>query len=151
MISPEKSAASFLPATEAPSKRQVVVPQKQEADYAALISNEPKTKLKNILVAQLPPEGPRSPYFDLQARYKVKFTFEPFITVEGLPGKEFRKQRLTLNDFSGIIFTSRNSIDHFLRRIFEEKLIFLKAFVDWPTKALRNINFYQKDKVKKGL
>lgn len=35
--------------------------------------------------------------------------------MEGIPGKEFRKQRLTLNDFSGIIFTSRNSIDHFFR------------------------------------
>lgn len=116
MISPDKSAASFLPATpEPPSKRQVVVPAKPEVDYAALISKEPKTRIKNILVAQLPPEGPRSPYFDLQARYKVKFTFEPFITVEGVPGKEFRKQRLTLNDFSGIIFTSRNSIDHFFR------------------------------------
>lgn len=39
----------------------------------------------------------------------------PFIKVDGVPGKDFRKQRLTLNDFSGIIFTSRNSIDHFFR------------------------------------
>lgn len=115
MISPEKSAASFLPANELSSKKQTGVPGKQEIDFAALVSNEPKSRIKNILVAQNAPEGPRSPYFDLQARYKVKFTFEPFITVEGLPGKEFRKQRLTLNDFSGIIFTSRNSIDHFFR------------------------------------
>lgn len=45
----------------------------------------------------------------------MKFTFVPFIKVDGVPGKDFRKQRLTLNDFSGIIFTSRNSIDHFFR------------------------------------
>lgn len=66
-------------------------------------------------MAQTPPEGVKSPYYDLEAKYKVKFTFEPFITVEGVPGKEFRKQRITLNDYSGIIFTSRNAIDHFFR------------------------------------
>ena len=80
-----------------------------------MVSSEPKTKVKNILVAQSAPEGPKSPYFDLEAKYKVKFTFVPFIKVDGVPGKDFRKQRLTLNDFSGIIFTSRNSIDHFFR------------------------------------
>ncbi|MFN8321551.1 MAG: uroporphyrinogen-III synthase [Chitinophagales bacterium] len=41
--------------------------------------------------------------------------FTPFVKVEGIPGKEFRKQRISLNDFSGIIFTSRNAIDHFYR------------------------------------
>jgi uroporphyrinogen-III synthase len=35
--------------------------------------------------------------------------------VEGVAGKDFRKQRIVLNDYSGIIFTSRNSIDHFFR------------------------------------
>jgi uroporphyrinogen-III synthase len=45
----------------------------------------------------------------------VKISFVPFVKVEGVPGKDFRKQRITLNDYSGIIFTSRNSIDHFFR------------------------------------
>ncbi len=67
------------------------------------------------MVAQPAPEGPKSPYFDLAAAYKLKFTFYPFVRVEGVPGKEFRKQRIILNDYSGIIFTSRNAIDHFFR------------------------------------
>ncbi len=41
--------------------------------------------------------------------------FIPFISVEGVPGKEFRKQRIVLNEFSGVIFTSRNAVDHFFR------------------------------------
>jgi uroporphyrinogen-III synthase len=96
-------------------KIPVIIPQKPEKNYADLISREPKTKIKNILVAQPAPEGPKSPYFDLAAKYKVKFNFVPFVKVEGVPGKDFRKQRITLNDYSGIIFTSRNSIDHFFR------------------------------------
>ena len=88
---------------------------KNEKNYASFLSTDPKSKLKNILVAQPQPEGVKSPYFDLEAKYKVKFQFTPFVTVEGVSGKEFRKQRITLNDYSGIIFTSRNAIDHFFR------------------------------------
>ena len=120
MISPEKSAASFLHNTQTqaavpPSKFQIIIPHRPEKNYRELVSKEPATKLKRILVAQPKPEGLKSPYFDLAAKYKVKFDFVPFITVEGVPGKEFRKQRIVLNDYSGIIFTSRNSIDHFFR------------------------------------
>ena len=115
MISPEKSATSFLPKPVTPPKPQIIIPHRPEKNYADYISKAAKTKTKNILVAQPQPEGPKSPYFDLALKHKIKFTFQPFITVEGVPGKEFRKQRITLNDFSGIIFTSRNSIDHFYR------------------------------------
>lgn len=114
MISPEKSATSFSAKAVNP-KPQIIIPHRPEKNYAELISKAPKTKTKNILVAQPQPEGPKSPYFDLALKHKIKFTFQPFITVEGVPGKDFRKQRITLNDFSGIIFTSRNSIDHFFR------------------------------------
>lgn len=92
-----------------------ILKSKNEKNYSELISNEPKSRVKNILVAQPQPEGVKSPYFDLEVKYKVKFQFTPFVTVEGVPGKEFRKQRISLNDYSGIIFTSRNAIDHFFR------------------------------------
>ncbi len=114
MISPEKSATSFL-AKPVVVKPQIIIPHRPEKNFVEFISKDNKTKLKNILVAQPQPEGPKSPYYDLAAKYRVKFTFQPFITVEGVPGKDFRKQRIVLNDFSGIIFTSRNSIDHFFR------------------------------------
>ena len=92
-----------------------ILKSKNEKNYSELITVEAKPRLKNILVAQPQPEGVKSPYFDLEVKYKVKFQFTPFVTVEGVPGKEFRKQRITLNDYSGIIFTSRNAIDHFFR------------------------------------
>ncbi|MFN8299184.1 MAG: uroporphyrinogen-III synthase [Chitinophagales bacterium] len=116
VISPEKSAASFSTKPSTPSgKPQIIIPQRPEKNYPELLSKAPKTKIKHILVAQPKPEGPKSPYYDLETRFRVKCTFMPFITVEGVPGKDFRKQRITLNDYSGIIFTSRNAIDHFFR------------------------------------
>jgi uroporphyrinogen-III synthase len=98
-----------------PVRLSDILKSKNEKNYSEFLSIEPKTRLKNIIVAQPHPEGIKSPYFDLESKYKVKFQFTPFVTVEGVPGKEFRKQRITLNDFSGIIFTSRNAIDHFFR------------------------------------
>lgn len=115
MISPDKSATSFLAKSEKPAKPQIIIPQRLEKNYAELLSKEPKTKIKHILIAQPQPEGPKSPYFDLAEKHKLKITFSPFVKVEGVAGKDFRKQRITLNDYSGIIFTSRNAIDHFFR------------------------------------
>ncbi len=114
MISPEKSATSFLPKSLNP-KPAIIIPHRPEKNYSDFISKASKSKTKSVLLAQPQPEGLKSPYYDLALKYKAKFTFQPFITVEGVPGKDFRKQRITLNDFSGIIFTSRNAIDHFFR------------------------------------
>ncbi|MCS6934245.1 MAG: uroporphyrinogen-III synthase [Chitinophagales bacterium] len=129
VTSPAKSASSFKEAASSgdtpisppvskpahSSKSSIIIPQLSDKNYQEYLSKEPKTKVKNILVAQPQPEGPKSPYFELEKKYNVKFTFIPFITVEGVPGKEFRKQRITLTDYGGIIFTSRNAIDHFFR------------------------------------
>jgi uroporphyrinogen-III synthase len=72
-------------------------------------------KVKTILVSQPEPETEKSPYFDLSQNCKVKVDFRPFIHVEGIESKEFRKQRVTLQDYSAVIFTSRNAVDHFFR------------------------------------
>lgn len=72
-------------------------------------------KVKSILISQPKPDNTKSPYFDLANKYKIKIDFRPFIHVEGVPTKEFRKQRIIITDYSAIIFTSRNAIDHFFR------------------------------------
>lgn len=72
-------------------------------------------KVKTILVSQPEPKIENSPYFDLQEKLKVKIDFRPFIHVEGLPAKEIRQQKVDLANFSAIILTSRNSVDHFFR------------------------------------
>jgi uroporphyrinogen-III synthase len=72
-------------------------------------------KVKSILVSQPKPEGEKSPYFELAEKYKLKIDFRPFIHVEGEPVVEFRKQKINLLDFPGVIFTSRNAVDHYFR------------------------------------
>jgi uroporphyrinogen-III synthase len=72
-------------------------------------------KVKSILVTQPKPETEKSPYFDLAKKYNVKIDFREFIHVEGIPAAEFRKDRINLPDFTAVIFTSRNAVDHFFR------------------------------------
>ena len=71
--------------------------------------------IKSILVTQPKPEGDKSPYFELCSKYKVKVDFREFIHVEGVDIKDLRKDRLNLPDFTAVILTSRNAVDHFFR------------------------------------
>ncbi|RAR50388.1 uroporphyrinogen-III synthase [Flavobacterium lacus] len=72
-------------------------------------------KVKTILVSQPEPKVENSPYFELIQKHKVKIDFRPFIHVEGVPVKDIRSQKIDLNNFTAIILTSRNSVDHFFR------------------------------------
>ncbi|MEL7271153.1 MAG: uroporphyrinogen-III synthase [Bacteroidota bacterium] len=72
-------------------------------------------KVKTILVSQPEPKIENSPYSRLIEKEKVKVDFRPFIHVEGVQAKSVRQQKIDLNDFTAIVLTSRNSVDHFFR------------------------------------
>lgn len=75
-----------------------------------------KLNIKNILVSQpKPAELDKSPYGDLSERYNLNIDFHKFIKIEGVASKEFRQERINILDYSAIIFTSRNAVDHFFR------------------------------------
>lgn len=70
-------------------------------------------KVKTILVSQPKPE--RSPYYELEKKWGLTIDWRPFIHVEPVTEKEFRKNRVKPNEFSAVIFTSKNAIEHFFR------------------------------------
>jgi uroporphyrinogen-III synthase len=78
--------------------------------------------VKKILITQPKPETDKSPYFDLAKRYNIELEFHPFIRLEGIHAKEFRKQKVDICYYSAVIFTSRNAIDHFFRTCDELKV-----------------------------
>lgn len=78
--------------------------------------------VKKILITQPKPEGIKSPYYDLATKYGLSVDFHPFITVEGVPSKDFRKQKIDISAYTAIIFTSRHAIDHFFRTCDEMKI-----------------------------
>ncbi len=78
--------------------------------------------IQRILITQPKPESDKSPYFELSRKYSVELDFHPFIRLEGISGRDFRKQKIEILNFTGVIFTSRNAIDHFFRICEEMKV-----------------------------
>jgi uroporphyrinogen-III synthase len=85
--------------------------------------------VKKILITQPRPDTDRSPYFELARKYDIELAFHPFIRLEPIAAKDFRKQKIEIASFSAVIFTSRHAIDHFFR-ICEE----IKVSVSQDTK-----------------
>ena len=69
--------------------------------------------IKKILVSQPKPASEKSPYFDIASKFDVELVFRPFIKVESMSAKEFRTQKVSILDYTAIVFTSRHAIDHF--------------------------------------
>ena len=72
-------------------------------------------KVKTILISQPEPSTENSPYADLIEKHNIKIDFIPFIHVDGVESREVRQQKIDLSQFTSIILTSRNAVDHFFR------------------------------------
>ena len=72
-------------------------------------------KVQSILVSQPEPDDAKSPYGELASKYKLKIDFRSFIHVEGVDIKEFRKQKINIPDYTAVILTSKNAVDHYFR------------------------------------
>jgi uroporphyrinogen-III synthase len=69
--------------------------------------------IKKILVSQPKPTSEKSPYYDIANRFGVELVFRPFIKVGGMSSREFRAQKVSILDYTAVVFTSRHAIDHF--------------------------------------
>jgi uroporphyrinogen-III synthase len=117
-----------LKASAEETRMDTTPPQKPNADETTSKNNtqmsalaittpeETYRRVYNILISQAAPPPPqRQPYEELEKRYGVRIDFVPFVQVEGLTEKEYRKNRVYPNDYTAIVFTSRTAIDHFFR------------------------------------
>ncbi|HYE54703.1 MAG TPA: uroporphyrinogen-III synthase [Chitinophagaceae bacterium] len=86
------------------------------------INGAAAASIKKILITQPRPETEKSPYFELAKKYQIEMEFYPFIRLEPIPSKEFRKQKIEIQNYTAVIFTSRNAIDHFFRTCEEMKI-----------------------------
>lgn len=73
-------------------------------------------KIKSILVSQpKPADITKTPFGDLSKKYGVSFTFEKFIKLEGVTASELRQNHIKLSDYTAVILSSRNAVDHYFR------------------------------------
>jgi uroporphyrinogen-III synthase len=109
----------------------------------------------NILISQSTPVQ-RNAYDELEKKFGVRIDFVPFVTVEGLTEKEYRKNRVYPNEFTAIVFTSKNAVDHFFRLCVDMRIKMseeTKYFCSSETIAnyLQKFIMYRKRKVFHGV
>lgn len=86
------------------------------------VSKTEAGKIQSIFISQPKPKSEKSPYYDLEKKHGVQLDFETLIVLEAISGKDFRKQKINIANYTGVIFTSRNAIDHFFRTCEEMKV-----------------------------
>jgi uroporphyrinogen-III synthase len=73
-------------------------------------------KINKILFSQnFPSNFEKSPYAEIVRKYGVSIDFHKFFQIEEIPLIEFRKTRISILDYTSLIMTSKNAIDHFFR------------------------------------
>lgn len=87
-----------------------------------MIEKSRLAKVKSILVSQPKPSDEDSPYHKLARKYDIQVDFRPFIHIEPVNVKDFRKQKVDVLSHTAVIFTSRNAVDHFFSLCREMKI-----------------------------
>lgn len=71
-------------------------------------------KIKNILISQnAPADFEKSPYAELKRKYSINIDFYKFFKIESITATEFRKSKINILEHPAVVFTSKNTIDHF--------------------------------------
>ena len=71
-------------------------------------------KIKNILVSQpVPADLEKSPYGDLIKKHGLNIEFIKFFKIESVTVREFRDEKVYINEHTAIIFNSKHAVDHF--------------------------------------
>ncbi len=70
--------------------------------------------ITNILISQPAPQN-NSPYSELISKYGLNIDFKQFFRMEPLNAKEFRLQKISILDYTAVVFTARTTIDAFFR------------------------------------
>lgn len=84
--------------------------------------------IKKILISQPKPATEKSPYFDIAEKYGVELVFRQFFKVEGISSKEFRQQKVSLPEYTAVVFTAKTAIDHFFEMCKELRVTIPETF-----------------------
>ncbi|MEZ4907329.1 MAG: uroporphyrinogen-III synthase [Saprospiraceae bacterium] len=78
--------------------------------------------VQSILISQPDPQSNRSPFYELAKKWNIKLDWRPFIEVVPIPKQEFRKSKVNLEEYTAIVFTSKNAVDFYFNKCEELKI-----------------------------
>jgi uroporphyrinogen-III synthase len=71
--------------------------------------------VKRVLVTQMTTANNKGPYDKLSEKYNLDIDYRSFTEVRPVESKDFRKQKVKLEEFTAIVLTSKSAADHFFR------------------------------------
>ena len=71
------------------------------------------SKVESILVTQIDTKNNRAPYDKLINKFGLKIDYRSFTEVKEISAKEFRRQKIAIEDYTAIILTNKSAVDHF--------------------------------------
>src|SRR6478609_1650011 len=104
---------------------------------------------RSILITQPKPESEKSPYFELARKHNVELTFHPFIKLEPIPAREFRRQKIDIAHFFRICDEMKLNISQDTKYfcITEAVALYLQKFILYRKRKV----FYGADGTNKSL
>ncbi|MDK2909554.1 MAG: uroporphyrinogen-III synthase [Bacteroidales bacterium] len=79
-------------------------------------------KIRKVLISQPRPEDIKSsPYTPIAETHGLEVDYQKLFKIEPLDGKEFRRQKIRMEEYSAIIFTSKNAVDYFFQQVKEAR------------------------------
>lgn len=73
-----------------------------------------------VLISMQAPQN-ASPYVTIAEANNLQIDFIPFFLIEPLSSREFRAQRITLSDYTAVVFASRHAIDAYFHMCEEQR------------------------------
>lgn len=108
----EKKPDTVIVKPVSKSDKKVVIEAKP---LPTIVTSAILKPVKSILISQPKPDLGKSPYIDLAQQFKIKLDWRPFTHVEGIKAADFRKQKIYIEQYSCVIFTSRIAIEQYFR------------------------------------
>lgn len=79
-------------------------------------------KIRKVLISQPRPEDLKSsPYTPIAEAFGLEIDYEKLFKIEALDGKEFRRQKIRMEEYTAIIFTSKNAVDYLFQQAREAR------------------------------
>ena len=110
-IKVKQIAETLAPKPSKPDKKVLI----ETKPLPTIVKHSTLKPVKSILISQPKPELGKSPYIDLAQQFKIKLDWRPFTHVEGIKAADFRKQKIYIEQYSCVVFTSRIAIEQYFR------------------------------------
>lgn len=86
---------------------------KDSAKKSLTANSKGAQPIKSILLTLPQPKNENSPYLELTKKHDIRINFFPFIHVQGVTLREYRDQKVNIENYDALLLTSKHAVDNY--------------------------------------